>query len=108
MSTTQTALVERVDLFEEHITLQRPLEEFSLFNPTLDEINASIQRDSQKLLIPEVIQENILTVAEEARVARGLCQLIAIDTDSYTWLNRLQKAARYQPERVHMRSTHLS
>lgn len=86
MSTTQTALVERVDLFEEHITLQRPLEEFSLFNPTLDEINASIQRDSQKLLIPEVIQENILTVAEEARVARGLCQLIAIDTDSYTWL----------------------
>lgn len=85
MATIQ-ALVERHDLFKEDIKLEKPLEEFSLFNPTLDEINAAIQRDSQKLLIPEVIQENILTVAEEARIARSLCQQIAIDTDSYTWL----------------------
>lgn len=80
------ALIEKRDLFDELITLEKPLEEFSLFNPTLDEINATIQRDSQKLLIPEVIQENILTVAEEARVARGLCQQITIDGDSYVWL----------------------
>jgi hypothetical protein len=79
-------LVEHYDLFEQDIKLEKPLEEFTLFRPTFDEINAAIQRDAQKLLIPEVIQENILTVAEEARVARGLCQQIAIDTDSYTWL----------------------
>jgi len=78
--------IDRYDLFDEEIRLNQPLEEFSLFNPTLEEINASIRRDTQKLLIPEVINENILTVAEENRVARTLCQQMTIDTDSITWL----------------------
>lgn len=82
----EESLIGKHDLFEHEIKLERPLEEFALYQPTLDEINSAIRRDSQKLLIPEVINENILTVAEEARIARSLCQQVSIDTDSMTWL----------------------
>lgn len=86
MAETIESLSERYDLFENPIKLEKSLEEFALFNPTLDEINSAIRRDSQKLLIPEVINEQILTVAEEARIARGLCQYVRTETDSMTWL----------------------
>lgn len=82
----EESLLGKHDLFEQEIKLDRPLEEFAIYQPTLDEINSAIRRDSQKLLIPEVINENILTVAEEARIARSLCQQVSIDTDSTTWL----------------------
>jgi len=79
-------ILDKNDLFEHEIKLERPLEEFALYSPSLEELNSAIRRDSQKLLIPEVINENILTVAEEARIARTLCQQVMIDTDSMTWL----------------------
>lgn len=79
-------LAKRYDLFEEMVELERPLEEFSLFGSTLTEVNAAIRRDVQKLLIPEIINEQILTVAEENRIARNLCSYIKTETDSMTWL----------------------
>ncbi|RLI54726.1 MAG: phage major capsid protein [Candidatus Thorarchaeota archaeon] len=82
----EESLIDKYDLLEQEIRLDRPLEELALFSPTMEELNASIRRDTQKLLIPEVINENILTVAEEARIARNLCQYVRIDTDSITWL----------------------
>lgn len=75
------------DLFDSEIKLTKPLSEIELSDRTLNEINSSIRRDSQKLLIPEVINEQILTVAEEERVGRTLCQHVALTTgDSMTWL----------------------
>jgi len=81
-----SALIEKFDLLGGNFTLEKPLEELVYFNPTLEEVNASIPRDAQKLLIPEVIQEHILTIAEEQRIARSLCNPITITTDSYTWM----------------------
>lgn len=81
-----STLIEKFDLLGGDFDLLKPLEELVYFNPVLEEINASISRDTQKLLIPEVIQEHILTIAEETRIARSLCNPINITTDSYTWM----------------------
>lgn len=95
---TETINFDSMDLFHEEIKLNKSLEEFAFFDNSLEEIAAAIPRDSQKLLIPEVIQENILTVAEENRVGRALCQEINIDTDSYTWLREKGFEAVQVPE----------
>jgi HK97 family phage major capsid protein len=76
------------------------LKESLIFKPRvrLTELDKVLRRDDAKILLPEIINEEIITKIEEARIGRGLVDVIRIDSDSYSWLEETGFNAEIVPE----------
>lgn len=62
------------------------------------ELEKVLRRDDAKLLLPEIIDEQIITKIEEERVGRGLVDVVGIDSDSISWLEETGFNAHIVPE----------
>jgi len=76
------------------------LKEFALFKPKtkLSEIDGVLRRDDARVLIPEVLNEQIQTKVQEARVGRELVQTVSLAGDSMAWLEETGFEAEQVPE----------
>lgn len=62
------------------------------------ELEKVLRRDDAKLLLPEIIDEQIQTKIEEERIGRGLLDVVSIDSDSISWLEETGFNAHVVPE----------
>lgn len=62
------------------------------------ELAKVLRRDDAKLLLPEIIDEQIQTKVEEERIGRGLLDVVSIDSDSISWLEETGFNAHVVPE----------
>lgn len=62
------------------------------------ELEKVLRRDDAKLLLPEIIDEQIQTKVEEERIGRGMLDVVSIDSDSISWLEETGFNAHVVPE----------
>ncbi len=76
------------------------LKEFALFKPKtkLTELDGVLKRDDARVLIPEVLNEQIQTKVQEARVGRELVQTVSMSSDSMAWMEETGFEAEIVPE----------
>lgn len=76
------------------------LQEWAMYQPTtnLIELTKVLRRDDAKILLPEVLDETIITKVEEAVVGRNLVDVVAISGDSFSWMEETGFEAEMIPE----------
>lgn len=62
------------------------------------ELDKVLRRDDAKILLPEILDEQIQTKLEEVLIGRGLVDVIPIDSDSISWLEETGFNADIVPE----------
>lgn len=73
------------------------LKEF-YFNPTptLKEVDDVLSRDVARIMIPEIINEQIQTKVEEKRIGRNLVRTVRVNAPTFVWMEE----GKFQAEKV--------
>lgn len=74
------------------------LREMALFNqtPSLREVDDVLTRDVARIMIPEIINEQIQTKIEEKRIGRNLVRTIRVKSPTFIWMEE----GKFQAEKV--------
>ena len=74
------------------------LKEMAFFNhtPSLREVDDVLTRDVARIMIPEIINEQIQTKVEEKRIGRNLVRTMRVGSPTFIWMEE----GKFQAERV--------
>lgn len=74
----------------------------------LREVDDIVSRDVARVLIPEILNEQIQTKIEEQRIGRNLVDVMQVDGPTFSWLVEDKFEAEHVPEGAEIPTAHLT